>query len=215
MYPAHQSFESGCDNKAPIAIPYVMLKLEKELQTPKNLPNKSKYLGKDKEKWLTKLVSESFEGQKLQQSLQQYIREFKQKLDECRCWSPYLNGFQLTIADLIILHMVFQLLSKVCLSWIFNLRCTYIYIVGFNFYILNILNVNMPNYGSRRLNVDIIMIILITTYSLLHLLGAFFLLELLISINLFPSYSIFFNSAHTVEDLLNLAITYFFFKFLR
>ena len=105
--------ENGSNKIKENFIPHVLLKLEKELSTPKNLPNKSKFIGKEKGKWLKILVSESFEGQKLQQDLKTYIQEFEDKLNRCRSWSPYLIGFQITVADLIILSMVAQLFQKV------------------------------------------------------------------------------------------------------
>ena len=94
-------------------IPLVLQKLEKELKTPKNLPNKSKYTGKDKSKWLSKIVCESFEGKFLDSSIESYVSELCQKLDKCGNWSPFLNGFLVTIADIITLSMVSQLVAKV------------------------------------------------------------------------------------------------------
>lgn len=95
-------------------VPFILLKLEKELATQKNLPNKSKYIGKNKEKWLTKLVSESFEGQVLKGSLKAHVLKLTERIDDQNGWSPYLIGFQITIADLIVLYMVAELLCKVC-----------------------------------------------------------------------------------------------------
>jgi len=93
-------------------LPAVLIKLENELGTPKNLPNKSKFLGKDKAKWLRKLIGNSFEGQELLQSVDSYVSEFEKKIDHCKSWSPYLIGFQVTIADLIVLYMVVTLFQK-------------------------------------------------------------------------------------------------------
>ena len=95
-------------------LPAVLIKLEKELGAPKNLPNKSKFLGKHKAKWLITLIGSSFESQKLQQSVDSYVSEFEKKIDHCKSWSPYLIGFQITIADLIVLNMVVTLFEKVC-----------------------------------------------------------------------------------------------------
>ena len=102
-------------------MPTVLLRLEKELATPKNLPNKSKFLGKEKAKWLTKLIRESFEGQKIGQSLQSYVSAFEEKINSCKSWSPYLIGFQITIADLLVLSMVASLFQKVFLLFKFHL----------------------------------------------------------------------------------------------
>lgn len=96
-------------------IPTVLVRLEKELATPKNLPNKSKFLGKEKAKWLMKLIGDSFEGQKLEQSLRSYVCAFEEKINCCKSWSPYLIGFQITIADLLVLSMVASLFQKVVL----------------------------------------------------------------------------------------------------
>ncbi|XP_065058716.1 glutathione S-transferase C-terminal domain-containing protein-like [Rhopilema esculentum] len=93
-------------------IPLVLQMLEKELKTPKNLPNKSKYTRKDKSKWLAKIVCESFEGKFLDSSIESYVSELCQKLDKCGNWSPFLNGFLVTIADIITLSMVSQLVVK-------------------------------------------------------------------------------------------------------
>ena len=103
-------------------IPNVLLRLEKELATPKNLPNKSKFFGKERAKWLTKLVSESFEGQKIGQSVQSYISAFDEKIGCYKSWSPYLIGFQITVADLLVLSLVAKLLQKVSLYGIIHVH---------------------------------------------------------------------------------------------
>ena len=116
-------------------LPAVLIKLENELGTPKNLPNKSKFLGKDKAKWLRKLIGNSFEGQELLQSVDSYVSEFEKKIDHCKSWSPYLIGFQVTIADLIVLYMVVTLFQKVCFieySIVMSIAC-YLYLKLFTF----------------------------------------------------------------------------------
>ena len=97
--------------ESPLMVPLVLQRLEKELLTAKNLPNKSKYIGPDKQKWFLKLVKNSFEGQKLEGKEQDYVDTITQRLDGS--WSPYMIGFQVTVADIIILSLVLQLLLRV------------------------------------------------------------------------------------------------------
>ena len=98
-------------NESSFMVPLVLQRLEKELLTAKNLPNKSKYIGPDKQKWLFKMVKNSFEGQKLEGEGQEYVDNITQRLDGS--WSPYMIGFQITVADVIVLSLALQLLLRV------------------------------------------------------------------------------------------------------
>lgn len=98
-------------NQSPLVVPLVLQRLEKELLTSKNLPNKYKYIGPDKQKWLLKLVKNSFEGQQLKGKKQDYVNDIAERLDGS--WSPYMIGFQITVADVIVLSLALQLLIKV------------------------------------------------------------------------------------------------------
>ena len=98
-------------NESSFMVPLVLQRLEKELLTAKNLPNKSKYIGPDKQKWLFKMVKNSFEGQKLEGEEQEYVDNITQRLDGS--WSPYMIGFQITVADVIVLSLALQLLLRV------------------------------------------------------------------------------------------------------
>ena len=93
------------------SIPLILKKLEKELTTAKNIPNHRKYQGKGREKWISKLVSETFEGCYIKEFFSEYARNIVNGLQQA--WSPYLIGFQMTVADLIAVSMVFQMLLKV------------------------------------------------------------------------------------------------------
>ncbi len=111
----------------PIGIQFILQKIEKELQTAKNIKNKHKYLGKEQKKWLTKLVNETFEGRYfLGELTEAYISSITDVLDGM--WSPYLNGFEITIADLIVASMAFQIISKVYFRvLIFHFHHLYVY----------------------------------------------------------------------------------------
>ena len=136
-------------------LPYPLLQLENEFSVAKNVPNKKKYLGKNRRKWLSELSLNSFglvydcraldkgiivysngkniEGEK--ERLKVFDGKSSNFKDRTRDgeqmditqdneeWCPYLCGFNMTVADLLVFGMVSQLLSKVkskvliCFHW--------------------------------------------------------------------------------------------------
>eukprot|EP00794_Sanderia_malayensis_P006758 gene6758-7518_t len=89
----------------------ILRKMEVELKTAKSIKNKRKYHGNGKRKWITKIIEESFEGKYFKDGLRtEYIDRIIADLSNI--WSPYLIGFQMTVADLIAVSIVLQMLFE-------------------------------------------------------------------------------------------------------